>query len=594
MRAIHVLALLSTAAGCRSPGAPAGFAPDLADAFAAAGPDARVPVLIVGDVPADAAVFRHLPVGLLHLTEAEARALADRPGIHLAPDRPLVAAGVAGTALDADTDLVARALGADADGPDGSGVVVALLDSGVRETHGDFPKGVVVAAADFVEGHDADAKEDPYGHGTAVAGVLVGTRDGLRGVAPGVGIVSARVLGDDGVGTTSAAIAALDWIVDEAETTGVRVVNVSVGAPPRESFTLDPLAQAVEGALDAGLIVVAAAGNYGASDGEEVFGGVLSPATHPGAITVGGLDVGGTAARSDDTVAAWSSRGPTAFDGLGKPDVLAPGAALPLAARTGSTLWRDHPGARLVAYDGADLAGGKYLVASGTSFATPAVSGVVARMLQAAPELGPVQVKAILELTATGVDGDALATGAGAVNAAGAVRLASWWAEGAPEAEEPDPVDVIEGESALWGLGIIWDGYAPGTRDFGWMNGDRLAFGSLEGSGILWDGFRADDRALWYSGYAVRGSALLSPDQDAWDDDALWGTGILWDGVVAYDGSRVWTDPARWQSALVWPASLSLAGTAAPIFGEIALSGLTEPVAGAPDPTPPEPDFEAP
>src|SRR5690606_1948212 len=145
------------------------------------------------------------------------------------------------------------------------------------------------------------------------------------------------------------------------------VLHLSVGAAPRGSFTADPLALAVESAVEQGLVVVAAAGNHGVSGGEEVFGGILSPANHPFVITVGASDSAGTAARSDDRVADFSSRGPTLFDGLGKPDVLAPGADLALDARTGSRLWTAVKDAR---------GHGTSMLGSGTSFAAPVVSGI--------------------------------------------------------------------------------------------------------------------------------------------------------------------------------------------------------------------------
>lgn len=557
------------------------LAPDLVEAFAGREPGSRLPVLMTGDLPGDVARFGSFDVGMAELDLAEAIDLGRRHAVYLAPDRPLY--GAAGVALHADADLVHRTIGGD-DGTTGAGVTIAVVDSGVWREHRDFPAGLLVAWADFVEGDDADARRDPYGHGTAVAGVLSSTRAGLRGVAPEAGIVSARVLGDDGVGRTSAAIAALAWIVEESDETGVRVVNLSVGAPPRESFTLDPLAQAAEGAIEAGLVVVASAGNFGRSDGEEVFGGVVSPATHPGVITVGAADPGGTAVRGDDTVAGWSSRGPTLWDGLGKPDLVAPGVALPLAGRPASFLWKALPGARLDVADGVTLNGAPWLVASGTSFAAPIVSGVVARMLEVNPDLSPVEIKAILELTATQLDADPLAAGAGLLDAAGAVRLAAWWADPGDPVAWPDPVDVIEGEDATWGLGILWDGFAPGSRDLSWLNGGGIrAAGDLAGSGILWDGV-----TIQYVGYRAAGLHLLSPT--AWAGVDLWGNGILWDGVAPVAGSRVWTTPAHWLGGMIDADQLAGVGPTDVVADhEHDVAGLMggEDAAGLP----PEPDF---
>lgn len=577
MRARLSLVTLALLAQCSAPARePSGLSPDLLRAWDEAG-EGRRRVLAVPRrdgarwTGAAAKRFRHVGVVVAELDRSEAEALAATGDWWLTPDRPLVASGRGRTA---EADVVRRAIGADQVAGDGSGVVIAIVDSGVRANQPDFPSGAIVAARDFVDGDDAAASSDPYGHGTMVAGVLLGERSGVRGVAPGAGIVSARVLDDEGAGSTSDAIEAIDWIVENADTTGVRIVHLSVGAAPYESFTTDPLAQAVEAALDAGLVVVAAAGNFGSSDDATVYGGIVSPGTHPGVITVGAADGAGTAARSDDAVAAWSSRGPTLWDGLGKPDLVAPGDELTLAGRAGSTLWTDHPASR--------LAGRTYAVASGTSFAAPAVTGAAALVLEAAPSLSPTAVKAILELTATPLGDDPLAEGAGLVNAAGAVRLARYHAG---LADRPEPRDEIAGETIEWGLAIWWDGYDTSGADLSSWTAD-LAVGGLDGTGILWDGLE-----VRYIGARVAGRGLLEPSQLAWADDSLWGTGILWDGELEYASSRVWSTPATWRSALVWPDRVSKVGVASPLYGDPAFSGLTEPVTGAADPTPPEPGF---
>lgn len=635
MRARFAVLGLWVLAACPQPDTDGAIAPDLARALEDLAAGERAPVLVLGrdghdpfarvrDAGLEGRAFRHVPVSQVWLTAAEARRLAARGGVFLAADRPLVASGKSvdeddsssakkatkassGTAYTGDRDLIRRSVGADLvhDGTagvtaDGDGVVIAIIDSGVRETHPDFPADFVVAAGDFVEddGHGVepgDATKDPYGHGTMVAGVIVGGRDGAEGVAPGARLVVARVLDDDGAGTTSAAIAALDWILEEADETGVRVVHFSVGAAPAGSFTEDPLAVAVESALDAGLVVVAAAGNFGASDGETVYGGIVSPATHPGVITVGAVDPAGTARRSDDTLATFTSRGPTLFDGLGKPDVVAPGASLPLLARSGGTLWTSWPSSHVASWSGVTLDDAPYAVASGTSFAAPIVTGTVALMLETAPDLDAVQTKAILELTAADVgDSTLLGSGAGLVNTAGAVRLAAAWGEalagGSPAT--PTTSDTIEGETVTWSMRLLWDGFVVGEDDLSHWNADGvLAVGDLDGTGILWDGWEADLRRVRYVGAILEGSALLEPSWTLALSGDLWGTGILWDGEWTLKSGRVWAAPATWSERLVWPAHLEAAGAMSPLFEAPALTGLTEPVDAAADPTPPEPDF---
>ena len=106
---------------------------------------------------------------------------------------------------------------------------------------------------------------DQLGHGTHVAGIMVG--DGLlsngsyRGIAPGADVLSLRVLDENGQGSTSDIIAALDWILANGPAYGIDVVNLSLGKAVEDSAVNDPLVQAAEAVWDAGYVVIAAAGN---------------------------------------------------------------------------------------------------------------------------------------------------------------------------------------------------------------------------------------------------------------------------------------------------------------------------------------------
>ena len=595
-------------AGCAAPAVDhPQMADDLVAAYAIAPREATVRVLIVPDPGVDVARrlvsasgraghgFAHVSVVVADLTAAEAALLASEPGVWLAADRPLQTTGKpGGLVIGTEADLVRRAIGADlvqaghtGNVRDGSGVVIGIVDSGISEKEKDFPKGLVVSSADFANGGTKAATTDAYGHGTLVAGVISGTRTGARGVAPGARLISARAIDDLGVGTTAGAIAAIDWLVDNAPVTGLRVLHLSIGAAPHESFTLDPLALAVESALDAGIVVVAAAGNYGRSDGAEVYGGILSPGTHPGVITVGAVDPHGTARRSDDVVAPFSSRGPTLFDGLGKPDLLAPGVAMPLPARAASDLWTRHPSSRVGTWPGVDLKNADYALASGTSFAAPAVTGTIALMLQANPDLSATAIKAALELTATALpDPTGLSTGAGELNALGAVRLAEMLANPAHPALAT--TDRLSGEDVPWGLTLYWDGFASGDEDLSAWNADGvLGVGSVGGTGILWDGTMPK-----YVGLKVGGPSLVHADQAIWSTTGTWGSGILWDGSLSLRTGRTWSSDPVWASALVWPDNIGAAVTGTLEPAEPA--GLTAPVPDAVDPFPPMPDFESP
>src|SRR5262249_34177341 len=151
------------------------------------------------------------------------------------------------------------------------------------------------------------------------------------------------------------------------------------------------------------------------------YGGILSPGNAPSAITVGALETGNTSTRGDDTVAAFSSRGPTWFDALPKPDFVAPGSGLVSDAAIGSTLFTQFPAAQITGNGGAL----RFLRLSGTSMSAAVTSGVVALMIEASRStsgaaLAPDAVKAILEYTSLPLNGpDPLTQGHGAINPSG-------------------------------------------------------------------------------------------------------------------------------------------------------------------------------
>jgi serine protease AprX len=186
---------------------------------------------------------------------------------------------------------------------------------------------------------------DEYGHGTHIAGIIgEGSRDGFTGMAPGAWIVNLKVLEADGSGKTSDVIEAIDWAIKYRRLFNIRVINLSLGHPVFESYRDDPLCQAAERAADAGILVVAAAGNFGkAEDGRPIVGGVIAPGNTPSVLTVGALNTRGTARRSDDVMATFSSRGPPLIDGVLKPELAAPGNRIVAASALGGYLARTFP-----------------------------------------------------------------------------------------------------------------------------------------------------------------------------------------------------------------------------------------------------------
>ena len=322
-----------------------------------------------------------IPAGVLE-------ALANDPDIaYISPNR-----SVKGT-LDHSVAAI-NALAPVNLGMTGRGIGVAVIDSGITDSV-DMEKVRMVYQESFVQG---GVVADPYGHGTHVAGILGGTGKksaGLyTGIAPGVNIVNLRVLDQNGNGTDSNVIAAIQRAIQLKATYNIRVINLSLGRAVIESYTLDPLCQAVEAAWKAGIVVVVAAGNEGRNDTAHThgYGTIAAPGNDPYVITVGAMKSMGTSVRSDDFVASYSGKGPTPVDHIVKPDLVAPGNRVVSILSPNSTLDAMFPANEVL--------NRAYFTLSGTSMAAPMVSGAAALMLEKQPGLTPGQVKARLMKTA--------------------------------------------------------------------------------------------------------------------------------------------------------------------------------------------------
>lgn len=370
-------------------------------------------------------------------------------------------------------------------GFDGSGVGVAIIDSGLAAVHDDLDPGRVVHFADFV--NDQSGPYDDYGHGTHVAGIIAGTgyasNGTRRGMAPGANLVVLKVLDRAGHGYISSVIAALDYAVATRAAYNVRVVNVSVAAGVYESYNTDPLTLAARRAVESGLVVVAAAGNLGRNAaGKTQYGGITAPGNAPWVLTVGASSHMGTPDREGDAIAPFSWRGPSYIDYSAKPDIVAPGVGIESLTDASTLLYETRPSARL--WGAIPTVSEPYLRMSGTSMAAPVVAGTVALMLQANPALTPNAVKAILHYTAEAHRGvDHLTQGAGSLNARGAVALASrflarqaastagaaYQGEAAPGGSDPVRWSrhiiwgnhrlsggVIRPDANAWGLDVVW------------------------------------------------------------------------------------------------------------------------------------------
>ncbi|PYQ69975.1 MAG: hypothetical protein DMG01_28280, partial [Acidobacteria bacterium] len=331
--------------------------------------------------------------------------VADPSILRIDFDRPIARANYR-TAMTVGARPVNKGLGLT-----GAGVGVALIDSGITEWHDDltnrstdlYPFGDqrVSAFVDFVNGRTTPYDDD--GHGTHVAGIVAGngrdSRGQKAGIAPDASLVSLKVLDANGLGTISNVIAAFDWVVAHHDEYRIRVVNVSIAAAVHESFWTDPLTLAAKRVVDSGVVVVTAAGNLGKNAaGLPQYGGITAPGNAPWALTVGASSTNGTIQRADDTIANFSSHGPTFKDWTAKPDLVAPGVGTISLADPLSNYYTTK--AQFLIRGSEETATMPYLTLTGTSMSAPVVTGTVALMMQANPSLTPNLVKAILQYTA--------------------------------------------------------------------------------------------------------------------------------------------------------------------------------------------------
>ena len=352
-------------------------------------------------------------------TRPQLEALATEPSIHHLSGDLKVAdfMSVSNQSTQADKVRAGQAGGllglGGISGVNGQGVVVAVLDSGIS-THTAL-KGHILASVSMISG---STTTDAYGHGTHVAGIIAGQPTSVTplytgGIAPGAQIVNVKVLGDDGVGLTSDVVDGINWVINHKAQYNIKIMNLSLGHAITEPMALDPLCDAVMRAYNAGITVVAAAGNAGKdANGTPVLGGIASPGNSPFAITVGAINTFGTVDRSDDQVTTYSSRGPTKYDNIAKPDLAAPGNKIISLEAQNAWIPTNYP-TEHIAGSGQNA----YLRMSGTSMAAPMVSGAAALLLSAQPNLSPAQVKFLLQTGSTYmVQAGVLGAGAGNAN----------------------------------------------------------------------------------------------------------------------------------------------------------------------------------
>jgi serine protease AprX len=339
------------------------------------------------------ATFDRMGSELVRAPMSALRSLAADPRvIGVSPDRTarVMGAGYGGGARS-DGVYASQFLGGTVGQGLGKGVNVALLDTGLTDTaalsraSGRVTDGVDVSElASGGEAHTSGEFTDGYGHGSFLASLIAGgpvPGSGGRplGVAPEARIVVVKVAGDDGVTSLSEVLAGMDWVAAHAPAIQVLNIALAVERPTAPAYGADPLTAAVQHVRDAGVLVVAAAGNTPGEIGD--------PGLSPDAFTVGAADL----TEGSAAVADFSGRGTVA--GVSKPDVVASGVQVLGAMPATSAIAVENPSG----WQANGLFRG-----SGTSEATAVASGVAAAWFSSNLGASPAEAKAALRSAATG------------------------------------------------------------------------------------------------------------------------------------------------------------------------------------------------
>jgi serine protease AprX len=273
----------------------------------------------------------------------------------------------------------------------GENVNVAVLDSGI-ESHPDFDNRII-GFKDFVNGRYKNY--DDEGHGTHVAGIIAGSGKAsggiCAGIAPRANIISLKVLDNRGIGREDNVLQGIWWIIDNGKYFNIRIVNISFGAFGRNELQNKKLVEAVELLWDLGYLVVAAAGNSGPE-----ISTISTPGDSKKIVTVGAADDNIKIIVNGKVTRNYSGRGPTA-ECIQKPDVVAPANRIYSCCN----LWKKkYP----------------YVAKSGTSMATPIVSGAFCLLLSESQKLTNLQCKKILKSTSIDLKMDKNRQGWGLIN----------------------------------------------------------------------------------------------------------------------------------------------------------------------------------
>jgi serine protease AprX len=516
-------------------------------------------------------LLSNLNIQILDIQANSATVLAQDPSItYISLDAAVNSSGHLTNTTGAEQSREQQSLLGGSNELDGSGVGIAILDSGIDPTHKSIAnKSTRVSfSKDFTGENRTD---DPYGHGTHVAAIAAGdgsaTNGAYEGIAPAAKLINLRVLNSQGVGRVSDVLTALDWLIANRSAYNIRVVNMSLGTPAINSYKDDPICNAVRKLVNAGVVVVAAAGNNGKdSTGQKIYGGIHCPGNEPAAITVGASNSYGTDQRNDDVITTYSSRGPTRsvwkdsdglkhYDNIIKPDLVAPGNKIISAEAINNELIRIDPTLETNKYSATNM---KLMYLSGTSMSAPVVSGAAALLFEVNSNLTPNMVKMLLMYTAQPLAGfNTLDQGAGELNIAGAVALAKLvrnplfgfsFGSSLLTKSAPSPQTTISDRTFSWSQGLILNRTTISGKDL--INKYQVSYGKgyLLGDGITETNFtQSMSSSMWTRSSLTLGTSLMKSDGTSLNggsifllDELLLGQGFaMGDGYAMGDGALV-------------------------------------------------------
>jgi serine protease AprX len=467
---------------------------------------------------------------------------SEPPARPLTPNSGIWSASNWTTSTGTPVTDVAKVIGSDTSGLDGTGVGIALIDTGVAPVPG-LPASQIVNGPDL--SFDSQAPHlrhlDEYGHGTHLAGIIVGndTTTGLKGIAPKAKLTSIKVGAAGGVVDITQVIAAVDWVVEhrtDDPANPIKIITLAYGTDAIPNWNSDPLHYAVENAFRNGILVLVAGGNGGSSPNK-----FNNPAMSQFVMSVGSADTKGTLGAADDTLSTFTSTS-TMF----ALDVVAPGEGIVSARVPGSGIDVAYPGARV----GENLFRG-----SGSSQATAVVAGAAALLYQKAPTANPYEIESWISDSTKPLTGSNAARARGELSIANALKVSK-------------PSLSIGGGNPSTGLGSIETarGNIHVVHNNATLSGVKDIFGSFSNStwtnatknktawnGGLWMGKRLTGDGWTGTSWASKtwaSATWTAPDWagQAWADSS-W-SGRYWAGRywAAGDWSGRYWASSTWQA----------------------------------------------